>query len=122
MVLITSWGNNLRTVIKKCSHLNRTLFVDYNGSGSGCLTSPLGMIVRNDSGTFLACNDVKAMHVVSLRAKPLDRASWYIHRFYPKDRTHEGILLPLLALFTIQTIERIMFSQTFVVHNQNDSL
>ena len=26
MVLITSWGNNLRTIIRKCSHSNRTLF------------------------------------------------------------------------------------------------
>ena len=52
MVLITSWDNNLRTVIRKCSHLNRTLFVAYNGSGSGCLTSPLGTTMRSDSRTF----------------------------------------------------------------------
>ena len=53
MVLMTSWDCNLRTVIKKCSHSNRTLSVwTYNGWGSGCLTSPLGMTVRNDSGTF----------------------------------------------------------------------
>ena len=59
------------------------------------------------------------MHVVSLRAKPLDRASRYVPKFYPKDRTHEGTLLPfLLALFMIQTIERTMFSQTFVVRNK----
>ena len=53
MVLMTSWGCNLRTVIRKCSHLNRTLSIwAYNGWGSGCLASPLGMTVRNDSGTF----------------------------------------------------------------------
>ena len=52
MVLITSWGNNLRTVIRKCSYSNRTLSVACNGSGSGCLTSPLGTTVRSDSGTF----------------------------------------------------------------------
>ena len=51
MVLITSWGNNLRAVIKKCSHLNRTLSVACNGSGSRCLTSPLGTTVRSDSVT-----------------------------------------------------------------------
>ena len=27
MVLMTSWDNNIRTVIRKCSHSNRTLFV-----------------------------------------------------------------------------------------------
>ena len=52
MVLITSWGNNLRTVIIKCFHSNRTLSVACNGSRSGCLTSPLGTTVRSDSGTF----------------------------------------------------------------------
>ena len=52
MLLIISWGNNLRTVIRKCSHSNRTLFVACNGSGSGCLTSPLGTTVRSDSGTL----------------------------------------------------------------------
>ena len=52
MVFITSWGNNLRTVIWKCSHSNRTLSVACNGSGSGCLTSPLGTTLRSDSGTF----------------------------------------------------------------------
>ena len=52
MVLMTSWGNNFRIVIRKCSHSNRTLSVACNGSGLGCLTSPLGTIVRSDSGTF----------------------------------------------------------------------
>ena len=52
MVLITSWGNNLRTVIRKCSHSNRTLSVACNGLRSRCLTSPLGVMVRSDSGTF----------------------------------------------------------------------
>ena len=52
MVLMTSWGCNLRTVIRKCSHSNRTLSVACNGWGSGCLTSPLGTTVRNDLGTF----------------------------------------------------------------------
>ena len=53
MVLITSWDNNLRTIIRRCSHSNRTLSVwTCNGWGSGCLTSPLGTSVRNDSGTF----------------------------------------------------------------------
>ena len=52
MVLITSWDNNLRTVIRKCSHSNRTFSVAYNGSGSGCLTSPSGAIVRSDSENF----------------------------------------------------------------------
>ena len=52
MVLIISWGNNLRTVIGKCSYLNRTLSVTCNGSGSGCLTSPLGTTVRSDLSTF----------------------------------------------------------------------
>ena len=54
MVLITSWGNNLHTVIRKCSHSNRTFSVACNGSGSGCLTNPLGTTVRSDSGTHLA--------------------------------------------------------------------
>ena len=45
MVLITSWGNKLRTVIRKCSQSNRTLSVACNGSGLWCLTSPL----RDDS-------------------------------------------------------------------------
>ena len=59
------------------------------------------------------------MHIVSLRAKPLDRASWYILRVYPKDRTHEGILLSSYLLYLlIQTIERTMFSQTFFIHNK----
>ena len=52
MVLITSWGNNLHTVIRKCSHSNRTRFVACNGSGSRYLNSPLRMTVRSDSGTF----------------------------------------------------------------------
>ena len=53
MVLITSWGNNLCTVIRKCSHSNRTLSIwAYNGWGSRCLTSLLGTLVRNDLGTF----------------------------------------------------------------------
>ena len=52
MVLITSWGNNLRIVIRKCFHSNWTLSVACNGSGSGCLTSPLGTTVGSDSSTF----------------------------------------------------------------------
>ena len=53
MVLMTSWGSNLCIVIRKCSHSNRTLSIwTYNGWGSGCLISPIGTAVRNDSGTF----------------------------------------------------------------------
>ena len=52
MVLIHLWDNNLRTIIRKCSHSNRTLSVACNGSGSGCLTSPLGTTVRSDSRIF----------------------------------------------------------------------
>ena len=120
MVLISSWGKNLRIDIGKCSHSNRTLSIwTCNGWGSGWLTSLLGTTVKNDSGIFLARNDAEAMHIVSLRAKPLDRASRYIHKFYPKDKTYEGILLPFYMLyFMIQTIARTMFSQTFVVHNK----
>ena len=58
MVLITSWGNNLRIVIGKCSHSNRILSIwACNGWGSGCLASLLWDVSEERFGHLLT--DVK---------------------------------------------------------------
>ena len=93
MVLITSWGNNLRTIIRKCSHSNRTLSVACNGLGSGCLTSPLGMTVRSDSRISQPKRSRNHAYSEPIHSA-IGRVSRVLtHYDIPKDRTQEEIFL-----------------------------
>ena len=110
MVLMTSWGCNLRTVIRKCSHSNRTLSVwTCNGWGSGCLASPLGTTVRSDSGTFSSM--WSRNHAYSkLREPALGRAIPFAK--FPEFRTREktSVLISLLQVVNKTDTRVLWFS------------
>ena len=110
MVIMTSQGNNLHTVIRKCSNSNRTLFVACNGLGSGCLTSPSRTIMRSDSEIFQPIRSQNYAYSEPI-CSTIARASRVLTRYdIPKDRSRE-YFLPLLH--SVRNFDRraILFSR-----------